>query len=451
MSASTSTMDPREIERRRAAGRKIPGLLLIFSVDKPASTALPIGPDGLELGRSTPGIPVEDKLISRQHARVTYEPSDRTWRVEDLGSRNGTFVDGMAVTSPVTGDLRVVRVGASIFLLVEDLSHYQENPVERVGSHVIGALLKAAWRSIRGAAERPTLHITGETGSGKELAARAFHQAGPCPKGPFVAVNCAAIPEGVAERLLFGARRGAFSGATSDADGYVQAAHGGTLFLDEIGELELPIQAKLLRVLETREVLPLGSTRGVPVEIRLCSATHQDLLGLVSAKKFRADLYYRIGRPHIALPPLRERLDEIPELVVRALHGVEPKLEAHVSLVETCLLRPWPGNVRELLVEVGDAARHVTRDSGGQVLGTHLSPRAGLRLDVPPRSVPDPSRTPGGVTPAPLPSREVIVNALQRHQGRVATTARELGLHRNQLRRWLVSNGVDPKTYEPGD
>jgi transcriptional regulator with PAS, ATPase and Fis domain len=147
-----------------------------------------------------------------------------------------------------------------------------------------------------------TLLVVGPTGAGKELAARHFHRAGPRPQGPFVAVNCATIPAGLAERVLFGAVRGAYSGADSNADGYVHAADGGVLFLDELGELELTVQAKLLRFLETREVYAVGATRPRTVDVRVCSATHRDLRAMAGRREFREDLYFRLGRPQVALP-----------------------------------------------------------------------------------------------------------------------------------------------------
>ena len=149
---------------------------------------------------------------------------------------------------------------------------------------------------------------------------RAFHRFGPNRAGPFVAVNCAAIPEGVAERLLFGTQRGAFSGADRDAPGYIREAHGGTLFLDEVGELEASVQAKLLRVLETREILPLGASRPVKVNVGLCAATHHDLRGAVADGRFREGLFFRLGRV-VALPPRAERLEEVPFFVDVQLPG----------------------------------------------------------------------------------------------------------------------------------
>lgn len=155
-----------------------------------------------------------------------------------------------------------------------------------------------------------TLHITGESGSGKEGLARAFHTGSPLSKGPLVALNCATIAAGVAERLLFGARRGAFSGATTDSDGLVVAADGGTLFFDEIGELDPAVQAKLLRVIETREVLPMGALKPRLVNLQLCSASHRDLRAEVAEGRFREDLFFRISRPEIVMPPLRQRIEE---------------------------------------------------------------------------------------------------------------------------------------------
>src|SRR5262249_15941137 len=153
----------------------------------------------------------------------------------------------------------------------------------------------------------------------------------------------------------FGARRGAYSGATEDADGYIVAAEGGVLFLDEVAELDLDVQAKVLRVVETHEVLPLGGSKPRHVEVRMCFATHRDLSAAVAEGRFRADLYYRIGEPQVQMPSLRERREEIPWLAMRAHEaaGGGPPLGA--KLIEACLLRPWPGNVRELVSAIGAA------------------------------------------------------------------------------------------------
>src|SRR5207302_10793306 len=170
---------------------------------------------------------------------------------------------------------------------VEDVRPYLGATVQRLEKMVRGPRLERAWHVLARAANAgDSVHIVGESGSGKELAAQAFHRLGPRKDGPFVAVNCASIQPGVAERLLFGAKRGAYSGAI-DAEGYLQAAHGGTLFLDEIAELEPAVQAKLLRTLETGEVLPLGAARPRTVDVRVVSATHKVLRVEVGAGRFR--------------------------------------------------------------------------------------------------------------------------------------------------------------------
>jgi transcriptional regulator with PAS, ATPase and Fis domain len=276
------------------------------------------------------------------------------------------------------------------------------------------------------------------------LLAHAFHEThyGPSnARAPFVAVNCAAIPEGLAERLLFGAKRGAYSGAT-DADGYIQEAHGGTLFLDEIAELDPLVQAKLLRVFETREVLALGATQPRRVQIRICAATHKDLRSESSQGRFRADLYYRIGRPEVRIPPLRERVDEIPWLMQRALASVDPGLSAAVGTIEACALRRWPGNVREFMQEVRRAGHAALQEPTELVRPDHFADQAGLALEP----TPDDSSKPA----APVLDDGAIDAALAAHGGNVTQAAKALGLHRNQLRRWLAKrpgpSGVPPES-----
>jgi transcriptional regulator with PAS, ATPase and Fis domain len=282
-----------------------------------------------------------------------------------------------------------------------------------------------------------TVLVLGESGAGKELAARAFHDTrhGGSANVPFVAVNCAAIPEGVAERLLFGARKGAYSGAANDAEGYIQAADKGTLFLDEIAELDPLVQAKLLRVLETREVLPLGASRPKKVEIGIVAASHKRLRDEVAAGRFREDLYFRIGRPEVQLPPLRERLDEVPWFIGRALHGVDPSLTASVGFVEACALRAWPGNVRELLREVVRAGHRAIEEKASLVEPGHLLAEAGVAVAI----VAAPAPATGGVKRPGLSrwSDDEIRKALADNAGNVRATARALDCHRNQLRRWL--------------
>jgi transcriptional regulator with GAF, ATPase, and Fis domain len=202
-------------------------------------------------------------------------------------------------------------------------------------------------------ATRSTVLITGETGTGKELVARAIHDAGARRHMPFVTVNCAAIPATLLESELFGHVRGAFTGAASSRKGRFLLANGGTIFLDEIGTMGLDLQSKLLRVLQEREIEPLGAERTVPLDVRVVSATNRDLRQLVASGLFQEDLFYRLNVIPIAVPPLRERLDDIPQLVDHFVskHTAQTgkrigALEAGV--VEVLQSHDWPGNVREL-------------------------------------------------------------------------------------------------------
>jgi DNA-binding NtrC family response regulator len=426
-------------------GPPAPGLVLVFSGGVPCSGVLPLQKGALEIGREGPLADlIDDTRMSRRHARVSFDGG--AWTVRDLGSRNGTAVDGEEISGEHAGEqLRVLRAGSSIFLLAADVNPARAG-VRMQGGTVMGPALTRAWQAIARAARcGTTLHLRGESGSGKELAARAFHAAGPRCAGPFIAVNCAAIPEGLAERLLFGARRGAYSGAVEDAVGTVQSAHGGTLFLDEIAELDPTVQAKLLRVLETREVVPLGASRPQPVDVAICSATHKDLRAEVAGGRLREDLYFRIARPEVVVPPLRARLEEMPWLIDRELRrvaaaaGIDPEaLRPHTSLVEACLLRPWPGNVRELAAEISAAAQEAMNTQSAQVKAEHLSPTAGVGFET---------ATQAGTSSAPPPSsdpldRPAIEVALRRARGNISSAARALGLHRTQLRRLMTRYGI---------
>ncbi|XYH95686.1 sigma 54-interacting transcriptional regulator [Sorangium sp. So ce1128] len=429
--------------------------MLIFSVDRPRCDVLPLKDGELELGRGeVGGVPLYDLRMSRRHARVRW--SQGQWEIEDLDSRNGTSVDGVPLTGArAGGEPRVVRTGSSLFVIQADVEPFRAG-ISTTGGTILGPTLARSWDAIDRAARSGTvLHITGESGTGKEHAARAFHALGLRRGGPFVAVNCAAIPDGLAERLLFGARRGAYSGAGADAEGYVQAASGGVLFLDEVAELDLGVQAKLLRALEAREVIPLGASRPVPVDFALVSATHKDLRAQVAAGKLREDLFFRIAQPTVRIPRLRERPEEIPWIIDAALRsaGTSAPLAAHATLLEACLLRAWPGNVRELMAEIRAAAQEAQSARSPVVQARHLSSSAGHAFASSQPSIPQPS-APGAAEqssrsrlaaaeersarrPASLPSDEVIEETLRREGGNVARTARTLGVHRTQLRRWL--------------
>ena len=223
-------------------------------------------------------------------------------------------------------------------------------------------------------ADVPVL-VHGETGSGKELVARALHDYGRRAKGPFLAENCAAVPATLLESELFGHKKGAFTDAISDRAGHFVTASGGTLLLDEIGDMPLEMQAKLLRVLEEHEVRPVGSSTTVKVDVRIVAATHRNLVEMVAERRFREDLYYRLNVVRIDLPPLRERTGDVAHLVRFLLRGMGPELGLdHTEVVPEALeileAAPWPGNVRQLENEL----RRALTLSGGRIDVAALSP-----------------------------------------------------------------------------
>ncbi|MFP6639699.1 MAG: sigma 54-interacting transcriptional regulator [Myxococcota bacterium] len=275
-----------------------------------------------------------------------------------------------------------------------------------------------------------TVLIQGETGTGKEIIARQIHERGPRRKLPFVALNCAAFPETLLESELFGHRRGAFTGADRDKAGHLALAHRGTVFLDEVAETSPGLQAKLLRVLQEKEILPVGASRPQPIDVRVIAATNVSLMEQVAEGRFRQDLYYRLAVFPLEVPPLRERTADIQPLARHflELHGDrEKKPDCQLSLAATRLLESyrWPGNVRELENEI---QRALTLAEPGEVIGPRLlSPRVvGLVEAV--RHAPRSSET----LRETLDSIEawLIRRALSHNAGRRAATARKLGVTR---------------------
>jgi len=455
---------------------RIPGLVLVFSCGAPATVVVPLAGGEVELGRAAHGLPLDGRM-SRRHVRVSFE--GQRFFATDLGSQNGTAVDGEPVAPQQRTEVqRVLRVGDSLLVPLRDITPIARYGVKVQDARVIGPALHMLLTETATAARfGNALHITGESGTGKEFIARSFHETGPNREGRFVPVNCAAIPQGLAERLLFGTRRGAYSGADADAEGYIQAAAAGTLFLDEVGDLDLSVQAKLLRVLETRELLPLGAVRPRTIELQVCSATNKDLKAQVAAGRFREDLYYRIGRPAVWIPPLRKRPEEIAWLVDAVARRITSTASLHVSLIEACLLRPWPGNVRELLVEIRSAAQTALSHDSARIEARHLAPGAGTALndsgirgssefdhmleamsqrsgrvvhavlDRPSDRHNDRSGERALDRPNDPAERARIEAALRSHRGNVSGAARALGLHRTQLRRLLERYGLDPHCF----
>ena len=322
--------------------------------------------------------------------------------------------------------------------------------------HLVGgsAAMDALRKLIARAGPQPaSVLITGETGTGKERVARALHLASG-RKGRFVAVNCAAIPGTLLEAELFGHERGAFTGATARRLGRIEQAHNGTLLLDEIGELELPLQAKLLRVLETREVERLGGTLPQPVNVRLLAATHRDLKALAAAGRFREDLYYRLDVLHLGIPPLRDRPDDVVPLARAFLAELRPQAEVRIDADAQATLEAyaWPGNVRELRNFVERAALLQDPGAGGPIV---IDGRNALAL----LGAAAPSATSAGSLPGlglrsfrelvEEHERALIREALGRCGGRVAGAARLLKVDRGNLWRRAKALAVLEGDAEP--
>jgi len=294
------------------------------------------------------GIVISDPMVSRLHAELEVH-EDGLW-IRDLGSRNGTFVADLQVTGARIPEHGRVRVGATELVVSYDPS--KRRAIELWPSESFGKLVgrSAAMRELFATLARvapldASVLIHGETGTGKDLVARAIHDASPRADKPFVVVDCASLPEHLLDAELFGHARGAFTGAISARAGALESADGGTVFLDEIGELPIAMQPKLLRVLESRMVRRVGESNYRNVDVRFICATHRDLSRMVGAGEFREDLFFRISVLPLEVPPLRQRREDIELLVNHFLRGVE---KASADLVSELMARPWRGNVREL-------------------------------------------------------------------------------------------------------
>src|SRR5690606_13897663 len=341
------------------------GLVLLYAEPFAAlPPVFPLGPQRALIGRDEAAdvrLPVS--AVSRRHAELRFERG--RWVIADLGSRNGTLVDGRLVEEAELEPCSEVRVGDSILKFVEqDAAAYGRFRID-------GALLELAGATARFPRRRSALVgglqmdriaaqlaqvapttlsvlLLGESGTGKEVAARELHELSG-RRGRFCAINCAALPGTLIERELFGYKKGAFSGADRDKPGLFKAADGGTLLLDEIGDMPPLAQAKLLRVLQSKEVLPLGATTAEPVDVRIVAATHRDLGRLQAEGTFRQDLFARLNELQIELPALRERKEDIFLLVRTFLERCgRPDLQPSFPFMVGLLHHDWPYNVREL-------------------------------------------------------------------------------------------------------
>ncbi len=298
---------------------------------------------------------LDDPAVSRFHVNIEVDGSGYILR--DLGSKNGTSVSNLRVREVFLESGTTFKVGKSLiqFDLTEDVAEVRFSGKERFGNMLGKSLAMREIFSLleRVAATDYTVLVEGESGTGKELVAEAVHMHSPRSKGPFIVVDCSAIPRDLIESELFGHLKGAFTGATTTRKGAFEAARGGTLFLDELGELPIDLQPKLLRALENREIKPVGGNASIKTDVRIVAATNRNLIHEVREGNFREDLYYRFAVIKVALPPLRDRTEDIGLLVDHFLKLANERaggrdVDISYKTMEKLKRHAWPGNVREL-------------------------------------------------------------------------------------------------------
>ena len=383
-------------------------------------------------------IHLDDQGVSRMHCEVVRE--GRRLRVRDLGSKNGTWIDGVRVIEAYLPPEGMLKVGGS--KLRVSLGRRKMKRGVWTGGDRFGAMVGASpvmhqlyARVAQLGESDSTVLVTGESGTGKELVARTLHEAGARAEGPLVVVDGASLSRTLAESELFGHVRGAFTGAERDRAGAFERAHGGTLFLDEVGELPPEVQAKLLRVLETRVVKRVGGTGARKVDVRIVAATHRPLLQMVAEGTFRADLFHRLAVITLKVPPLRERGDDLRLLARRFLAALTDDPRALASLDEALAQEAgyrWPGNVRELK---GFVLRLAT-------LGTTWVELSDRLYDEPNRIRVDLDFSEAKTHWLGLFERQYLASVLDECGGNVSAAARRCGLSRSRVHQLLAAHGL---------
>ena len=432
----------------------IAGLVLLYAESwANLPPAFPLRRERFVIGREQ-GVDLELEVpaVSRKHAEIGW--ANGAYHVRDLGSRNGVIVNGRRVQGAALDDCDELRIGDAIFKFVErDAELYAGYRLD--GSMARGATRRATQPSLlvgglqmdrivaeleRVAPTPLSVVLRGASGTGKEVVASELHRLSGRP-GRFGAVNCAAIPALLLESELFGFKRGAFSGADRDKPGLIRAADGGTLFLDEIGDMPLDAQAKLLRVLQAKEVLPLGATAPERVDVRVVCATHRDLGKMQREGRFREDLFARLNEYEVFLPPLHERKEDVHVLARSFLaRAGRPNYVLSFPYMTGLLQHDYPYNVRELEACI----KRSVALTEGSVLSPDVLPEAvkdsmidygkGHSLLPPVRS----AEAPALAAPSELELRKLLVS----HQGNVAAVGRELGKARMQIHRWMKRYGI---------
>jgi len=477
------------------------GAWLVVESDGNAGRWIEIGEAPLVVGSGPDcDVQLDDPHVSYHHAALSRGPNGIVLR--DLGSSNGTRVATIAIKEAVLSSGAEIVVGTTRLrfeqggesgkparLMREPVGDDELRDVPGRFGGAVGPSL--AMRRVfallaRIAPTDLTITLIGETGTGKDVLARAIHEASARRDAAFTVFDCTAVPPSLIESALFGHEKGAFTGATVARPGVFERAHGGTLFIDEIGELPLDLQPKLLRALEQRQVQRLGASAPQPFDARIVAATNRDLSGQVEAGAFRQDLFFRLSTAVLQVPPLRERLDDLPELVAHFLALGGHALTVTAAALALLRAHPWPGNVRELKNAVDSAAALATggvldvkdlvflraSPGSGPIVGgttTGLTPTPGptpgpggfpgpaqapapparrdsARYEVPRPPVPGmPGGGGGGPPGGSLQAQErlAIVRALKEHDGNRTHAARALGIAVSTLYTKLKKYGLD--------
>jgi hypothetical protein len=392
-----------------------------------------------DAGRSRLTLTLADRHVSSEHARVVRH--ENGWMFEDLDSKNGSFVNGRPARGSLLADGDYWQVGHTVGLFRAALPTPACAPLDLEATArvpVLSTLIPRLARELdilaKAAMSRVPILLLSETGTGKELLARAVHALS-ARSGAFVPVNCGGLPVSLVESVLFGHQRGAFTGAVSDHDGLFRAANSGTILLDEVGDIPLAAQAAILRTLQEGELLPVGATRPVRVDVRIVSATHRNLEAGVAEGTFREDLLARLSGFTFCMPPLRERREDIGLLVsvilrsIMAARGGSPSLTPEAGLL--LLRHDWPRNVREL---EHCLARAVSLADEGRLEREHLPPEVRNGAVPAPRSTTD-------------DRREQLLRLLKEGGGNVALVAQRMSTSRSQVHRWMKRFGIDPGTF----
>ncbi len=397
---------------------------LVLAAGTPDERRIEIGVIPLSIGSDAAAqVCVSDPHVSRRHAEIV--STGETVVLRDLQSRNGTFVDGIAVKEVILHGAATIRVGGTTIRFETEAQRPATGP-KRMGDAVGSSPEMQSIFELLGRLAPSDLTITllGETGVGKDVLACAVHDASARRSGPFIVFDCGAATPTLIESALFGHEKGAFTGANTAVAGAFERAHGGTLFFDEIGELSLDLQPKLLRALEQRKVQRIGSTDELPVDVRILAATNRDLEAEVAQGRFRQDLFFRLSAVVVAVPPLRARIADLPELVDAILTAEGRRLRVTRETLDALASYDWPGNVREL--------RNVLMAAAAMADADLLEPRH-LLLFKQRRRDPTLADFPLGGRSLESIERAAIVQTLKAADGNKVKAAKALGIASSTL------------------